>query len=189
MRVPLLLAAALCLGAGGCAMGPMAVQGATLDNVQAARAATPAPVAVGAFVLAEGLPKAMDRSIAIRAGSVTAPGGGSFAGYLKTTLETELTAAGKLDAASGTTISGELTQSSVATPLPMSRGLVGARFRVTRDGKVLYEKELTASDEWESNFIGAVAIPMAMDRYTALYPKLVGVLLNDPEFRAALRRP
>jgi len=184
MRVRLSLAGALC--ACACAT-PMAEQHPTLANIQLLRTAEMPSFALGDFHLAPGLPARIDHSVSVRADSLTAPGDGSFAHYLRSTLETELRGAGKLDPASSIAINGELTQSAIGSDPSAGHGLLGARFRVVRGDHVLYEKELIATDTWPSDWIGAVAIPLAEDRYTALYPKLVTNLLSDPEFRAAVR--
>lgn len=182
-----ILTALLCLFAVGCATPPMAEQQPTLANIQLARGAEMPMFSLGDFGLAPGKPAGMDRSITIRASTLSAPGG-SFAQYLRQTLETELRGAGKLDAAAPTTISGQLTRSEIATNPPTARGTLAARFIATRNGQVIYDRELTVSEDWGSSFIGAVAIPLAMDRYTALYPELVTALLSDPEFRTAVRQ-
>jgi hypothetical protein len=36
--------------------------------------------------------------------------------------------------------------------------------------------------------LGAIALPAGMNAYTSLHAKLVGALLADEEFRAAVRR-
>jgi hypothetical protein len=185
MRARTLLTALLCALASAC-VTPMADQQPSLTNIQLLRTGEMPSFALGDFALAPGLPTRMDRSISIRADSVTAPGDGSFSHYLRQTLETELRAAGKLDPASATIISAQLTQSHVSTGTP-ANGTLGARFHVERHGQTLFDREVVVGDQWESNFIGAVAIPMAMDRYTALYQRLVTQLLSDDEFRAAVR--
>lgn len=185
MKVTWLAPAALFLLVMGCTTA-MAPQSPTLTNIQLLRAADVPTLSLGEFVLAPGLPARMDRSISIRADSVTAPGDGSFAHYLRQTLETELRGAGKLDSSAPTTIAAQLTQSRVTTALPRAEAILGARFMVTRNGTLIYEKELTVTDAWESNFIGAIAIPQAADRYTALYADLATALLSDTEFRAAV---
>lgn len=188
MKMRLVIAAAMSLLAIGCATPPMAEQQPTLGNIQLLRGAEMPMLSVGDFALAPGVPAAVDRSIAIRANTLSAPAG-SFSRYLAQTLTTELRGAGKLDATAPTVISGQLTRSEITTSPPTARGTVGARFIVTRGGRTIYDSELTASEDWDSSFIGAIAIPAAMDRYTALYPALVTRLLSDPDFRSAVQQP
>jgi hypothetical protein len=180
---------ALSITVSGCAMGPMPELQPTMANLQILRTKNVPALAVGEFRLAKELPPSMDRSIAIRAMTIKAPGTGSFAGYLKQTLETELWGAGKLNPTAVSTIEGELTQSRITTGLPEGRAVLAARFRVRRAGQTIYDRELTVSTSWATNFIGAIAIPEAMDRYTSLYPALVGELLGDAAFQTAVQAP
>jgi hypothetical protein len=53
---------------------------------------------------------------------------------------------------------------------------------------VVYEKEIAAEASWESSFVGAIAIPAAMNQYGALYKTLVSKLVDDPDFRRALAK-
>jgi hypothetical protein len=175
---------ALALATAGCSMG-LPQHAATLENIQAMRAAGIPNVGVGTFALAPGLPEGMDRSIGIRAVSVSSPDG-SFSTYLRQTLITELTAGGKLDPASPIVIGGQLTESRIDAGLAEANAVLGANFTVTRDGKTVFSKAFEVHDAWKGDFLGAVAIPAAMDHYTALYSRLVGALLADGEFRAAV---
>lgn len=182
---PLRVAAvfALALSTAGCAMG-LPQHTATLENIQAMRAAGIAKVGVGTFALAPDLPESMDRTIGIRAVTVSSPDG-SFSTYLRQTLITELTAGGKLDPNSPIVIGGALTESKIDAGIGQAHAVLGANFSVTRDGKIVFSKAFEVHDDWQGDFLGAVAIPAAMDHYTALYSKLVGALLTDTEFRAA----
>ena len=56
------------------------------------------------------------------------------------------------------------------------------------DGKAVYDKELAVDDRWESSFVAAIAVPAAFNHHSALVQKLAGKLLDDPAFRAAVRR-
>ena len=63
---------------------------------------------------------------------------------------------------------------------------VAARFAVSRSGKVVYDKLITAQREWSSSFIGAIAIPEAINQYTHMYTRLIEQLFGDEEFTTAL---
>jgi hypothetical protein len=67
------------------------------------------------------------------------------------------------------------------------KGALAARFVVVKAGKVVYDKELRAEAKWESSFVGAVAIPRAVNEYTTLHRQLVTKLLDDPQFRVAVK--
>lgn len=159
----------------------------TFDNVQRLRAANAPALALGEFGPGPEVSEQRDRSVAFRADSLEPPAGGTFSGYLRGTIAAELAGAGKLDPNSPFVLSGLLTRSEVSTTGSASRATLGAQFRVTRAGVVVYEEEHVVSDEWPSQFLGAIAIPEAQNHYTGLYPRVFGALLADEEFRAAIR--
>lgn len=167
----------------GCAQIQLGAPVASADNIQKAKASGLPAANVGAFVLAPGKDAKLDKSVDIRSNTVTAPTSSSFAAYLKETLTTELKAAGLLKADSQIVISGQLTDSQVDSAMAGGSGRLAARFSVSNAGRVVFDKELVATDKWESSFIGAVAIPAAINNYSALYRKLVGQLLDDADFR------
>ncbi|GIU66853.1 hypothetical protein PsB1_1007 [Candidatus Phycosocius spiralis] len=178
------MALVVTLAVAGCAT-PAAQLPPTLDTLQAFRTATFPSMSLGTFELAPGLPPGMDRGLMVRAESLRPPNGLSFAQFLKDTMEVEMTAAGRFDPASSVVISGQLTVSEVTT-MSTPNGALGARFRVHRNGVEVFNKELVVRDSWEFQFIGAIAIPEAQARYTALYSKLVRSLVNDADFRLAV---
>ena len=182
--MPAVLAFALLTGCATQLGAPVA----SADNTTKARATGMGPVQVGEFALAPGKDKSLDASISVRASSASAPTGGSFSQYLRETLIVELKSAGLLNPGSPAVITGLLTESQVDPAIREGSAKLGARFVVTRAGATVYDRELTVSSKWESSFIGAVAIPAAINEYTALYRKLVGVLLDDPKFQEATRK-
>lgn len=182
-----------CLGLSAALLGactttlpePIASHG----TVSALRAAPLASAAVGEFRLADGKPAALDQGLigGLRGGNITAPGG-SFAQHLKATLVAELRSAGLLDEKSNATIMGQLTDSMVDAAIGTGTARLAARFTVRKEGRIAFDKELAVSDAWDSSFVGAVAIPLAIEKYSALYRSLVGKLAADPDFKAALAR-
>ncbi|MBK6703830.1 MAG: hypothetical protein IPG56_08790 [Caulobacteraceae bacterium] len=157
----------------------------TFDNVQRLREA-PA-LALGGFTRGSDLSEQRDRSLSIRADSLQPPGGGTFSGYLRSVIESELSGAGKLDSGSNLVLSAQLTRSEVSTSGSQGHGAIAAQFRLTRAGAVVFDKEISVQDQWPSSFLGGIAIPDAMNHYTGLYPQLFCALLADPDFQAAAR--
>jgi hypothetical protein len=159
------------------------------ENSQALRAANLAPTNVGTFKLAAGLPPSMDRELSggLRGSNIAAPSG-SYSQHLKEALKAELQSAGLLDLQSRYVIEGQLADSKVDAAIGTGTARLAARFQVMREGQVLLDKELVVEDSWDSSFIGAVAIPRAIEHYGATYKTLVGKLLNDSDFRRALAR-
>lgn len=172
----------------GCAMLAMGPPVPSVDNIGKARAAGLAPVALGEFKLAAGLPAAVDQRISIRTNTFFSPFGSSFASYLKESLATDLRAAGLLDPASPVIVSAELTDSRIDVPTGPATATVAARFVVTRAGARVYARELRANAAWNAPFIGIEAVPPALNRYQNLYRELNTALLSDPEFQAAVKR-
>jgi hypothetical protein len=117
---------------------------------------------------------------------VRSPVAGSFAQYLRETLRVELQSAGLLDAKSDAVITGTLLDSTVEAPVGTGKAALAARFVVTRAGAVRYDRALRTQASWDSPFMGVSAIPQAAGQYEALYRKLVGTLLDDAAFRAAV---
>jgi hypothetical protein len=187
MRAALVAGAAV-LSLAGCANVQLDAKDPTPATVEKLRTLNLAPATVGTFVLAPGRDPSMDTTLPGLRGNSLTPAKGSFAQLLKDTLLVELTAAGLYDASSAVVIEGQLTDSRVDAAIGTGTGRLAARFVVKRAGQVVFDKELAAEARWESSFIGAVAIPAAMDQYNALYKALVAKLINEPGFRSALAR-
>lgn len=129
----------------------------------------------------------MDLSVGVRATTLAAPQG-SFARYLQETLEAELRAAGLLDSSSDALIEGTLTDRQLDPAINLGSGRLAARIVVKRNGQIAFDRELKVEATWESSFVGAVAIPAAINEFNALFRKLVSKLLNDQDFRRAMAR-
>jgi hypothetical protein len=179
---------AIAITVTGCANIQLDATGATSGTVEALRAASLKPAQVGAFKLSSDKQSAMDTSISGLRGHTLAPAKGSWSQLLKDTLITELTAAGLYDPTSGSVIEGQLTDSRVDAAMGTGTARLAARFVVTDGGRVVFEKETAVDANWESSFVGAVAIPAAMNQYGALYKALVAKLVDDPDFRRALAK-
>ncbi len=180
------LAVAATLALAGCAVEPLSAPQPTLDNIQLVRQAQLPPLNVGPFTPAPGRPTEMDKTIAARAGIDSAPGG-SFAGYLGDTLAAQLKGAGRFDSASPWLVTGTVTDTYVDSALPTAHARLAARFRLSRGGREVFSKELRVADSWNSEYLADIAVPDAFRHYAGLFPRLVGELLADPDFRTAAR--
>lgn len=169
----------------GCAQIQLGAPAASVDNIQKAKSLGAAPVAVGEFKAGAAVKD--DAGISVRSNTLSSPVKGSFAQYLKENLSVELRAAGLLDPASATVVSGELVDSKLDAATSGGSGSLGARFVVTRAGAKVFDKEVRVQSAWESSFVGAVAIPAAINNYGALYRQLISKLLDDAEFRRAIK--
>ena len=186
MKLRLLPALAL-LATGACT-STIAPPMASPRAVRAAGAVEVPPMKVGAFTLSRALPESRDRSIGLRALSIKPPKGSTFASYLGDTLAEQLRLAGKLDPASPLVLSATVTESSASTAIGTATGALRATFRLSHGPRILFEKDLRVDAQWNSSFIGAVAVMNAEREYVALYTRLVDLLLEDPDFRRALNQ-
>lgn len=156
--------------------------------VRAASSPQIPPLAIGAFRLGPGLPAGSDRAVGLRAFRLLPPNKTSFAAYLGESLAEQLRLAGKLDPNARLTVSADLIENSANPKVGQATGALAATFRVTENGVVKMEKTLRVEANWNSSFIGAVAIDAAEREYIALYSQLVEKLLEDPDFRSAVAR-
>ena len=184
LRLLLLLAISVLTSA--CANVQMGKPSASIDNIRLAKSSGIGPVAVGTFVPAQGKEEMLEQPLSLRASRLSAPGG-SFAGYLKETLEAELAGASLLDSNAPIKLEGVLTDRQVNASMGQGSALLSARFIAKRNDKQVYDRELSVNSAWDSPFVGAVAIPAAINEFTLLYRKLVGRLLSDPEFVSAVK--
>lgn len=187
MRSRLLLAAALpaLLLLGGCVSTPAPAYAPGNDNLTVLRGQAGGQLAVDPF---EAAPNVPNEKLGLRGNSMTGGSDGTFTAYLQHALEAELRNANRYDGKSTTRISGVLLANQLdASGTRTGKASIRARFVVTRDGVVAYDKPLQADHQWESSFIGALAVPMAMENYVATLQKLIGLLVADPEFAEASR--
>ena len=184
----LVLCALAGLALSGCAQSLGSHQ-PSLQAIEVIRTSAIPPIHVATFAVAPGHSDSMDKSVVIRSVNLSSPDNGSFAQYLQKTLETDLNAAGKLNPNSDFTLQGLLTESDVDSGIGTGSASLGAEFSLQKAGKTVFDKKLRVDSKWDSSFIGAEAIPDAMNQYSSLYDKLAVKLLSDDEFKAALAAP
>jgi len=178
-----LITVTFCLALTACSQVPLSYQ-PTMRNLETLKAAHIAPATVGDFSLAPKQQSSIDQSVSARAATVVPPNH-SFALFLKEAMIQELQAAGKYDPNSMISINGLLTKNSLEAPIGTGKGTLAANFTVVREGNRVYDKELEEKAEWPSAFVGAEAIPTAINEYTSLYKKLLGRLFADDDFKRA----
>lgn len=160
---------------------------ASVDNVQTLAGLGPVRAAVGTVRLDEKNAESMSR-LSARAVSIEPPYAGGYAQYLAEALRADLAAAGKLDPKSPRVIGAVITANRLdASGINVGVAEVAARFTVTDGSRVLYERQHEAKHEWESSFLGGLALMHALQNYNVTVQKLVGRLFSDPAFRKALQ--
>lgn len=145
------------------------------------------PIAdVGPFTAAAGVE---NRALSMRGSRLQGGSDGTYATYLRDAVIAELQVAGGYVPGSRVRIDGELTHNSLnVAGIKVGSAEVGARFIVRREGVVVYDRSLKANHEWDSSFIGALAIQAGIDNYGTTVQKLIGQLLADPAFIEATRK-
>jgi hypothetical protein len=158
--------------------------GLSVDHVEALKKAGVSPAAVGKFSTPDAI-----NSISLRGGTMKSPVGGSYGAYLADAISQELALAKLLDPKSGTEISGDLQKNDVdVSGFITGTAVLEARIIVRKPGQVRFDKVKSASLEFDSNFIGAIAIPRGKDNYPVVVQKFLTELYADPDFIAALKQ-
>jgi len=139
---------------------------------------------VGEFVSAN---PAVDK-VSVRGGSLVSPFDGSYSAYLRNALAEELKQSSLWDNSADTVISGELLQNDLdASGFSIGVADLSARFRVDKRGNQVYDKVHSIHHEWDSSFIGNVAIPNAINNYPIAVQKLINEFLLDIDLLHAVK--
>jgi hypothetical protein len=159
----------------------------SIANVELMKKAMPgASVRNGTIAVAADMPGAT--SVSIRADSMTSPVGANFGDYISASLRQELELAKLMDPKSGTEISGTLLKNNIdAGGFSTNQGQIEARFVVKRNADVKFDKVKRVEHQWESSFVGAIAIPNARNNYPVMVQKLIASLVSDPDFVNAVK--
>lgn len=184
-KILLLVISVAALGLTACST-PAPPYAVSIPNVQAIKSAASSSLAVGEFG-AQGS-AANNESISIR-GNPMVSASGTFAKYLQNAIVQELTEARLLDPNSTMKITAVLLKNDIsAAGILTASAEIEARFAVTKVDKTVFEKIKRARIEWDSNFLGAIAIPRAQQNYPNLVSALLKELYADQDFVAALKK-
>jgi hypothetical protein len=166
----------------GCAMSAPSYT-PSVSSIQAIKSSGSSSVAVTKTSVA----KPALNKISLRGTTLKSPTG-DYATYLEQALKKELSDAGLLDEKSDTVINTTLTKNQIDTGMAQGTGNIAAIFSVTKAGNKVFEKEIAVTEVWESSFVGAIAIPNAVNAYPTLVNKLITNLFSDKEFLAAISK-
>jgi hypothetical protein len=123
-----------------------------------------------------------DETIGLRAINMTSPYGGSFSKYLEKSLEEQLKQASIYDKQSNIKISAILLKNDVSIlSFSIGEADLTANFIVMNKDRKIYEKEHTIHHEWESSFLGPIAIENAIENYPIAMQKLIDSFLLDKD--------
>jgi hypothetical protein len=144
-------------------------------------------LAAGTFSSAPGHERALN-DLTIRGHSFAPPGKITFADYIRDAVISDLKLSDRYDPQSDLVLSGELQQNTIdGADFSQGQADIAMRFRLERRGTPVFEKVVAQHQQWPSSFIGAVAIPAAVQNYDGAVSELIARLFRDPEFRAASR--
>lgn len=167
----------------GCSM--MAPQySASLDNVQSLKNAGDFTANVGEFTSSKDKDNA--NPISIRGTPLHSPYQDSYATYLAEAIKQELSLAQKLSPKANIELSGMLIKNDIDAAMGTAHSDIEARFVVKKSGTIIYDQVKSVHHEWESSFIGAIAIPRAVQEYPIMVQKLLAILYADKAFINAL---
>jgi hypothetical protein len=126
--------------------------------------------------------------ISIRGSSMVSTFNSSYADYLEVALREQLQQADLYDASSFIIITGNLLTNKVnAAGFSVGTADISSQFIVESSGNVVFDKVITITHEWESSFVGAIAIPNAQNNYPLAVRKLVVKLMSDSDFISSVQ--
>jgi hypothetical protein len=155
----------------------------SVKSVQAIKNSGSAPVTLSKASVT----KPTLNKVSLRGNQLKSPYG-NYSSYVEQALKKELGDAGLLDEKSKVVIGTVLTKNDIDPSMSKGVGNIAAIFSVTNDGKKVFEKEITAHEEWPSSFVGAIAIPNAANAYPTLVNHLITNLFNDKDFLKAIAK-
>jgi hypothetical protein len=127
-------------------------------------------------------------TLTLRGGSFKSPYG-TFAKYVTAALREELERGGATAAGPGPVIDGVLVRNEInAAGFSTGYADIELALNVRRDGQLVYQASKTAHHEWQSSFVGAVAIPRAMQNYHVVIRKVLAEFYSDQAFVLAIGR-
>lgn len=185
-RIKTIIAAVMLAGTAACAsVAPKYTP--VPDNVNRLRDAGIGPVKLGEFKADPANAEAVNQ-LSIRGGAYSSPYEGSFVNYLREAVRQDLEDARLISPDSKVEVAGVLIRNELSAGMSKGTAAIEARFTVTRDTKVRFDKTKSATHEWESSFVGAVAIPRAQQNYPVVVQQLLSQLYSDSDFVAALKK-
>lgn len=177
-----ILAAAITSGCG--TVAPQ--YSASMDNVQLLKEAGEISAKVSKFDFIQG--PGNYNPISLRGGRMSSPYENSYSIYLTEAIKQELSLAGKLKPDADIEISGALLKNEInIAGFSIGTGDIQARFIVKKGSVVRYDQTKSVHHQWDSSFVGAVAIPRGQQQYPNLVQKLLASLYADRSFLDSLK--
>lgn len=179
MRVLILL---LAFVASGCSMVAPPYQ-VSIENVQELKRANLQEIQVGEISSTPNL-----NTISLRGSKMKSPVGKSYGEYINAALVDELKLAKLWNGVSANVVTGEVIENDInVAGFSTGNGKLAVKFTVINNGDVLFDKVIAVETEFDSSFMGAVAIPNAQAHYVELVQTLFAALFSDNDFVTALK--
>lgn len=136
------------------------------------------------------LDKDKNEAISLGRGSnkMLSPYGGSFSKYLEIALEEELKQASLYDHESNIKIKTKLLKNKLDTGMATGTADLSADFKILISNEEVFNKVYEVHHEWESSFVGAVAIPATIENYPVAMQKLIDKFLFDKDVIRIIKR-
>jgi hypothetical protein len=158
----------------------------SIPHVQKIKDSGASQTSVGEFTAQSSA--ANNETISIRGNPMVSPKG-TFAAYVQNALISELTEARIYDPKSQTQITATIIKNDIsAAGIITASAEIEARFVVRRNSAVAFDKVKRATIQWDSNFLGPIAIPRAQENYPRLITALLNELYSDDAFFVALKK-
>lgn len=159
----------------------------SFQNIQKLKDGGTNPVKIGTFIPGNQNKDDVNK-ITLRASPLVSPYKGSYAEYLHEAILQEMYGAGRLSDKTKVEVSGVLLQNDLdASGISIGTASIKAQFVVKKDAEVRFDKVVSTNHQWDSSFVGAIAIPAAMQNYSVLVQNLLGKLYSDSDFINALK--
>jgi hypothetical protein len=184
LTVKTLACAAMTLALGACASINASSYTPSVENIETLKSAGPLQTRVRTF--SADTTTDNPYPVQVRAARMVSPVGGSFGAYVSNALATELAMSDAVSPDARVEISGALLKNDVDAAVGQGTGTVSVRFVVRRGTQVVYDSVKTATDHWDSSFMGNIAIPAATAAYPHIIQKLLASLYADPLFLASV---
>jgi hypothetical protein len=128
------------------------------------------------------------KQLSMRGNTVNSPYGESYASYIENAIRTDLILAGRHSNDSDLRIAGVVIKNDVdASGINIGTGISEVEITFSNKSRVVLKKRFSQDHQWESSFVGAVAIPRAMNEYGVLIEKLIHRIFSDGDFIKAIR--
>lgn len=105
----------------------------------------------------------------------------TFQEYLEKAVTENLMHAGFYSENSNISIKAKLLDNSLDTGLSTGTALLSANFKIYDHDIEKFDRIFYIKHEWQSHFVGAIAIPLTIDNYVVAMQKLVDKFLLDDD--------